>query len=164
MQRHLTPSYNPWDQRLCIAPDADIFKVVRDGKASIVTGQIECFTAGGLRLVSGEEIAADVIVTATGLQLKVLGGATLTVDGTVVDMAKCIVYRGAMFSGVPNLAVAFGYTNASWTLKCELVARYVCRLLNAMAARKLDVCVPVNEDPQLPTQVFLDLIPFLIHK
>ena len=157
VQRHLAPSYKPWDQRLCIAPDADIFKAVRGGKASIVTGQIECFTAAGLRLVSGEEIAADVIVTATGLQLKVLGGATLTVDGTVVDMAKCIVYRGAMFSGVPNMAVASGYTNASWTLKCELVARYVCRLLNEMAVRKLDVCVPVNEDADLPTQAFLDL-------
>ena len=157
VQRHLAPSYKPWDQRLCIAPDADIFKAVRSGKASIVTGQIECFTPTGIRLVSGEEIAADVIVTATGLELQVLGGATLSVDGVPVDLARSIVYRGAMYSGVPNLAVASGYTNASWTLKCELVARYVCRLLNEMAAHKLDVCVPVNEDPQLPTQAFLDL-------
>ena len=157
VQRHLAPRYNPWDQRLCIAPDADIFRAVRSGKADIVTGQIECFTPTGLRLSSGEEIAADVIVTATGLELKVLGGAALSVDGAAVDLSKAVVYRGAMFSGVPNLAVAFGYTNASWTLKCELVARYVCRLLNEMEARQLDACVPVNDDAQLPTQPFLDL-------
>jgi len=157
VERHLAPSYKPWDQRLCIAPDADIFKAVRDGKADIVTGHIECFTPGGIRLTSGEEIAADVIVTATGLQLKVLGGVSLSVDGAAVDMSESIVYRGALFSGVPNLALASGYTNASWTLKCELVARYVCRLLNDMEARKLDVCMPVNDDPQLPTQAFIDL-------
>lgn len=157
VQRHLAPRYNPWDQRLCIAPDADIFRAVREGKADIVTGQIECFTPAGIRLTSGEEIAADLIVTATGLELKVLGGATLTMDGAAVDLSKSVVYRGAMFSGVPNLAVASGYTNASWTLKCELVARYVCRLLNEMQAHKLDTCVPVNDDPHLPTQPFLDL-------
>ncbi|MDI1238056.1 MAG: NAD(P)/FAD-dependent oxidoreductase [Polaromonas sp.] len=157
VQRHLSPRYNPWDQRLCIAPDADIFRAVREGKADIVTGQIECFTPAGLRLTTGEEIEADVIVTATGLELKVLGGATLTVDGAAVDLAQCVAYRGAMFSGVPNLAVAFGYTNASWTLKCELVARYVCRLLNEMERRQLDKCVPVNNDARLPTQAFLDL-------
>ncbi|MDP1954229.1 MAG: NAD(P)/FAD-dependent oxidoreductase [Polaromonas sp.] len=157
VQRHLAPSYQPWDQRLCIAPDADLFRAVREGKAAIVTGQIECFTPTGIRLASGQEIAADVIVTATGLELKVLGGAALSVDGVAVDFSKTVIYRGAMFSGVPNMAVASGYTNASWTLKCELVARYVCRLLNEMQAHQLDVCVPVNDDPQLPTQAFLDL-------
>ncbi|MBI2769404.1 MAG: NAD(P)/FAD-dependent oxidoreductase [Burkholderiales bacterium] len=157
VDRHLAPTYKPWDQRLCIAPDGDIFQAVRAGKASIVTGQIECFTPGGIRLTSGQEMEADVIVTATGLQLKVLGGAALTLDGVPADLSKSIVYRGAMYSGVPNLAVASGYTNASWTLKCELVARYVCRLLNEMQARKLDICTPVNDDPALPTQPFLDL-------
>ncbi len=157
VERHLSPSYKPWDQRLCIAPDADIFRAIRAGKADIVTGQIDCFTPGGIRLTSGEEIAADMIVTATGLKLKVLAGASLTLDGMPVDLSRAIVYRGSMYSGVPNLAVASGYTNASWTLKCELVARYVCRLLNEMQAQKLDMCVAVNEDTNLPTEPFLNL-------
>ena len=155
--RHLAPGYDPWDQRLCIAPDADFFRAIRAGKADIVTGQIECFTPGGIRLASGQEIAADLIVTATGLRLKLLGGASLTVDGAALDLRATLVYRGALYSGVPNLAVAAGYTNASWTLKCELVARYVCRLLNEMEVRKVDVCVPVNDDPELPTQPLLGL-------
>lgn len=157
VQLHLAPAYQPWDQRLCVAPDADIFKAIKSGRASIVTGAVDRFTRGGVRLATGEEIAADVIVTATGLQLKVLGGAALTVDGAPVDMARCVVYRGAMYSGIPNLALASGYTNASWTLKCELVARYVCRVLNEMRARQLDICMPVSPDTPLPTQPFLDL-------
>lgn len=157
VQRHLAPRYNPWDQRLCIAPDADFFRAIRAGRARIATGEIAGFTPGGIRLASGEEIAADIVVTATGLQLQMLGGAALTVDGAVVDLSQAIVYRGAMFSGVPNLALASGYTNASWTLKCELVARYVCRLLREMDARGADICVPVNDDAGLPTQVSIGL-------
>jgi len=157
VQRHLSPRYDPWDQRLCIAPDADFFRAIRAGRADIVTGEIAGFTPDGIRLASGEVIAADLVVTATGLQLKMLGGAALTVDGVPVDLSKAIVYRGAMFSGVPNLAVASGYTNASWTLKCELVARYVCRVLQAMEARGAEICMPVNDDPQLPTQASIGL-------
>jgi monooxygenase len=141
VQRHLSPSYQPWDQRLCIAPDADLFKALRSGKAAIVTDSIERFTPRGLRLASGEEQPADIIVTATGLRLKLLGGARISIDGEPVDLSKSLVYRGAMYSGVPNMAVASGYTNASWTLKCELVARHVCRLLTYMRSRGLDACV-----------------------
>lgn len=144
VERHLKPSYNPWDQRLCIAPDADLFRAIRSGRASIVTGGIERFTAGGIRLASGEELPADVIVTATGLKLKVVGGAKLTVDGKPVDLSQTFSYRGMMVSGVPNLAAASGYTNASWTLKCELIARYVCRLLNHMEREGHDICMPAQ--------------------
>ena len=156
-RKHLTPRYDPWDQRLCIAPDADIFKVLRSGQASIVTDEIERFTPQGLRLASGAELQADVIVTATGLQLKMSGGAQLTVDGRPVDPSRCLTYKGMMYSGVPNLAAALGYTNASWTLKAELIARYTCRLLNHMRDRRLDVCVPWHEDTGEPTEPAINL-------
>lgn len=155
--RHLSPRYDPWDQRMCIAPDGDMFRALRSGKASIATGEIDRFTPGGVRLASGEEIEADVVVTATGLKLKVLGGAVLRVDGRLVDTAQATVYRGVMYSGVPNFAVTFGYTNASWTLKCELISRYVCRLLNRMAERGEQFCVPVHEGGADDAQPFLDL-------
>ncbi len=158
LQRHLSPHYAPWDQRLCIAPDADIFQAIRSGKASIVTDTIERFTPTGIRLVSGEELPADVIVTATGLRLKVMGGTALRLDGRAVDLSQAMVYRGTMFSGVPNLALASGYTNASWTLKCELVARYVCRLLEHMRSRGLDTCMPVAGDAaRADAPPFIDL-------
>jgi cation diffusion facilitator CzcD-associated flavoprotein CzcO len=158
VERHLSPSYKPWDQRLCIAPDADIFHTIRSGKASIVTDTIERFTPGGIRLASGEELDADLIVTATGLRLKLLGGAQLSVDGVPADASKSLVYRGMMYSGVPNMAVATGYTNASWTLKCELIARYVCRLLAHMQARGLDTVVPVADaNAMATTQPFVNL-------
>jgi monooxygenase len=157
VDRHLAPRYKPWDQRMCVAPDADLFRAIRAGRACIVTGEIDRFTPTGIRLRCGEEIAADIVVTATGLKMKLLGGAPLTVDGRPVDLAQAVVYRGSMYSGVPNLAVASGYTNASWTLKCELVARYVCRLLNRLDAQGLDVCVPVNDDKTLSTLPFIDL-------
>ncbi|MDB5947892.1 MAG: NAD(P)/FAD-dependent oxidoreductase, partial [Ramlibacter sp.] len=158
VDRHLSPSYQPWDQRLCIAPDADLFQALRAGKASIVTDTIDRFTPGGIRLASGAELPADIIVTATGLQLKLLGGAQLRVDGVPVELSTAVVYRGVMYSGVPNMAVASGYTNASWTLKCELVARYVCRLLNHMEARGLDSVVPVaDRDATAGAEPFLNL-------
>lgn len=158
VDRHLSPSYNPWEQRLCIAPDADIFKAIRSGRASVVTDTIERFTPSGIRLASGRELPADVIVTATGLQLKMLGGARVSIDGAPVDAARSLVYRGIMYSGVPNMALATGYTNASWTLKCELAARYVCRLLNHMQARGLDSVVPVADaDAMASTLPFLNL-------
>ena len=158
VDRHLSPAYNPWEQRLCIAPDADIFKAINAGKASIVTDTIERFTPRGIRLASGTELPADIVVSATGLKLKFAGGVKIAIDGRAVDGAQSLAYRGVMYSGVPNLAVATGYTNASWTLKCELAARYVCRLLNHMQAKGLDSVVPVADaDAMASTQPFLNL-------
>jgi monooxygenase len=157
IDRHLTPSYDPWDQRLCLVPDDDLFDVLRDGRAGIVTDQIERFTPTGLQLLSGEEIAADVVVTATGLNLKVMGGATLSVDGEVVEPGKRLLYKGAMLEGVPNFAFAVGYTNASWTLKCDLTSQFVSRLLNHMAARRLDSAVPVAPADASADEPILDL-------
>src|SRR3954464_1044070 len=134
IDRHLTPTYEPWDQRLCVAPGGDLFDAVRSGTAEIVTDRIERFTRDGLKLESGGFLPADVVVTATGLSLLPIGGITLTVDGRDVDLADTVAYKGMMLSGVPNFALTIGYTNASWTLKADLVARYVCRLLNHLAA------------------------------
>jgi cation diffusion facilitator CzcD-associated flavoprotein CzcO len=153
----LQPPYAPWDQRLCIAPDADIFHALRSGTAAIVTGTIASFTPGGLRLASGQELAADVIVTATGLRLQLFGGAQLTVDGRPVDVAGGLSYKGMMLSGVPNLAMAMGYTNASWTLKCELIARQVCRILKHLRHHRLDMCIPVDDGSAGETRPALDL-------
>ena len=139
---HFTPRYDPWDQRLCIAPDADFFRAIRSGTASVVTDEIETFTPTGLRLRSGRTLEADLLVTATGLTLRLAGGMRLEVDGAPVDLGRCLLYKGMMLSDVPNAACAIGYTNASWTLKCELTSAYVCRLLNHMAARGYDWCVP----------------------
>lgn len=153
--RHFTPRYNPWDERLCLAPDADLFTAIRDGKVSVVTDQIETFTPTGLRLRSGEELAADVIVTATGLNLKLMSGIQLVVDGAPVDLGKTMSYKGMMYSDIPNLASAFGYTNASWTLKCELISQYVCRLLRYMEQRGYVQCtarkhdLSITEEPAL---------------
>ena len=130
--KHFTPRYNPWDQRLCLVPDGDLFQAIKAGHASMVTGQIECFTEKGIRLQSGEELQADIVVTATGLVLQAFGGADLEVDGQRVDLSKTLAYKGVMLSGVPNLASVFGYVNASWTLKADLICAYVCRLLNLM--------------------------------
>ena len=132
----------PWDQRVCLAPNGDLFKAIRAGRASIVTDEIERFTPTGLKLKSGQQLDADVIVTATGLKVKMLGGARVTVDGRTVNLPDTVSYKGMMYSDVPNLASSFGYTNASWTLKAELIARYVCRLLNHMRANGYDTCVP----------------------
>jgi cation diffusion facilitator CzcD-associated flavoprotein CzcO len=129
---HFTPRYNPWTQRLCLVPDGDLFKAIRAGRASVATGQIERFTEKGIRLQSGEELEADIVVTATGLVLQAFGGADVEVDGHRVDLSKTLAYKGVMVSGVPNLASVFGYINASWTLKADLICSYVCRLLNLM--------------------------------
>jgi cation diffusion facilitator CzcD-associated flavoprotein CzcO len=152
---HFTPRYNPWDQRLCLVPDSDLFLALKSGRAEVVTDRIETFTETGLRLASGQELPADIVVTATGLKLQLLGGIGLTVDGTRVDLSKSLSYKGMMYSDVPNLATAFGYTNASWTLKCDLTCGYVCRLLNYMAARGYDQCRPAR-DPQVIEAPFLE--------
>jgi monooxygenase len=156
VERHLSPSYNPWDQRLCLIPDGDLFEGVKAGKVTIVTDSIERFTAGGLRLASGEELEADIVVTATGLVVRLLGGMALTVDGTPVNPAERLSYKGMMLSDIPNLALSFGYTNASWTLKCDLTSRYVCRLLRHMDRRGLDICVPRLPPGPVERQPFLD--------
>jgi len=152
---HFTPSYNPWDQRLCLVPDADLFAAIRDGRAEVVTDRIERFTPQGLRLQSGRDLPADLVVTATGLEVQLMGGVPVTVDGQAVDWSDRLTYKGMMFSGVPNFAMAFGYTNASWTLKADLTARYVARLLRAMAKRGMRQVTPQPSAP-VETQPFLD--------
>jgi cation diffusion facilitator CzcD-associated flavoprotein CzcO len=153
---HFTPRYNPWEQRLCLVPDADLFKAIRSKKASVVTDQIETFTEKGLKLKSGTELEADLIVTATGLNLEVLSGIQITIDGNRTDPAKLFTYKGLMYSGVPNLASSFGYTNASWTLKCDLTCEYVCRLLNYMNKRGYAQCVPRFRDPSITAEPWID--------
>ena len=153
---HFTPPYDPWDQRFCLVPDGDLFRAIRSGRADVVTGQIETFTPTGVRLTSGEELEADVVVTATGLQLQALGGVRLVVDGREVDLHATVAYKGAMFSGVPNLAAVFGYTNASWTLRADLVCDWVCRLLLRMRATGTDRVVAEWSGP-LPDRPFLEL-------
>lgn len=152
---HFTPRYNPWDQRLCLVPDSDLFAAIRSGKVSMVTDQIETFTEQGIRLCSGQELPADIIVTATGLVLKLLSGVQFVVDGVPMDVAKTLTYKGMMFSDIPNLAAAIGYTNASWTLKCELTSRYVCRLLSYMDQHGYRQCTPRNHDPSVTEEPLL---------
>jgi monooxygenase len=154
---HFKPRYNPWDQRLCLVPDGDLFQVLSEGRASIVTDTIDRFTEGGIRLASGEELEADVIITATGLNMLALGGVTFAVDGRPVKLSETVGYKGMMFSGIPNLATAVGYTNASWTLKCDLTCEYVCRMLNYMHDKGYRVVVPKWADPSMPTVPFIDL-------
>ena len=154
--KHFTPPYNPWDQRLCIAPDADIFRAMREGRVSVVTDSIDMFTETGLRLKSGQQLNADIIITATGLVLKLISGMQLMVDDVAVDLSKTLVYKGMMFSDVPNLAFAIGYTNASWTLKCDLTSEYVCRLLNYMDQNNYPVCTPRVNDPDIEEEPVID--------
>ncbi len=154
--KHFTPPYNPWDQRLCLVPDSDLFRTIREGSASVVTDHIETFTETGLRLKSGDHLEADIIVTATGLVLKLMSGLQLVVDGAPVVLSKTMAYKGMMYSDVPNLASAFGYTNASWTLKCDLTAEYVCRLLNHMDRHGYAQCTPRANDPSVEDEPILD--------
>jgi len=140
---HFNPRYQPWDQRLCMVPDADLFDAIKAGRVEVVTDHIDRYTETGLALRSGRQLDADVVVTATGLRLLFLGGLRLTVDGQAIDPASTRAYKGAMLSGVPNLAMAIGYVNASWTLKCELIVGWVCRLLEHMDRHGLKSCVPV---------------------
>jgi monooxygenase len=157
VEKHFTPSYNPWDQRLCLVPDSDLFQSIRTGRASVVTDQISAFTDSGIQLASGEHLEADIIITATGLKLKMLGGVEIRVEGKRIALPDLMTYKGMMFSGVPNLASAFGYTNASWTLKAELTSKYVCRLLNHMDAHGQDWCAPQLNDPEVKEEPGLPL-------
>ena len=154
---HFTPTYYPWDQRLCLVPDGDMFKAIREGRASVVTDHIDCFTGNGLRLKSGKELQADIIVTATGLELQFLSDVVFTVDGEVLEPGRALSYKGMMVSGVPNMALSAGYTNASWTLKCDLTCDYVCRLLNYMDRHGYRICTPVNRDPNLEVEAYMSL-------
>ena len=155
VETHFTPRYNPWDQRLCLVPDADMFEAISDGRASIVTGTIDRFTPKGIRLASGEEVEADIVVTATGLKLQLLSDIEFVLDGVVRPLAGTLSYKAMMFGDVPNLSYTFGYTNASWTLKADLTAAYLCRLLRHMEEKGFDIAVP-RTDPGIETLPFLD--------
>jgi cation diffusion facilitator CzcD-associated flavoprotein CzcO len=154
---HFNPSYQPWDQRLCFVPDGDLFRALRKGQAEIVTDTIDTFTETGIKLSSGAELAADIIITATGLNLELLGGATLSVDGVELDSADRVFYKSAMLSDLPNLAVTFGYTNASWTLKADLISTYVARLLTYMHQRGYDEVLPVAPPADEQRRPFIPL-------
>lgn len=155
VKKHFTPSYNPWDQRMCLVPEGDLFQAIKNGSVSVVTDHIETFDETGIRLQSGERVDADLVVTATGLNLQLLGGVDVIVDGEKVNFADTLTYKGMMFSDVPNLAMSIGYTNASWTLKCDLTCEYVARLLNHMDQKGYDEVCPrigskdVELDPML---------------
>ncbi|MFT4086670.1 MAG: NAD(P)/FAD-dependent oxidoreductase [Gordonia sp. (in: high G+C Gram-positive bacteria)] len=152
---NFNPPYNPWDQRLCVVPDGDMFKSIRRGDASIVTGRIKTFTKTGILLESGEELEADIIVTATGLNLQLFGGLELSRDGAPIDPTKSVAYRGVMLSGVPNFAFAVGYTNSSWTLKVDMLCQYFTRILSHMDANGYGA-VEVEPDPSMDTRPMLD--------
>ena len=156
VEKHFTPTYNPWDQRLCLVPDADMFNAISSGRASVVTDHIDTFTEKGILLKSGKELEADVIVTATGLQVQMLGGISVSVDGKPVEWGKTFTYKGLMFSGIPNLANIFGYTNASWTLRADLVCEWVTRLLNRMDEKGAQIAVPQLTDRNMKADPWLD--------
>jgi monooxygenase len=156
IDKHFKPKYNPWDQRMCLVPNGDLFKVIRDGDATVVTDTIERFTEDGIKLDSGEQLEADVIVTATGLNLLFLGGMELVVDGEPVNIAEKMAYKGMMLSGVPNCAFTVGYTNASWTLKADLTSEYVCRVLAHMDSHGYHKSVPELSDPSVEEMPLLD--------
>jgi monooxygenase len=153
---NFSPRYNPWDQRMCMVPDGDLFKAISDGRADVVTDTISAFTPGGVRLSSGSELPADIVVTATGLELQLAGGAAMTVDGEAVSPGDTYVYRGCMLSGVPNFAMCVGYTNASWTLRADLSSKYVCRVLRHMDSHGYRIAVPVH-DGEVEARPLLDL-------
>ncbi|GIV32835.1 MAG: flavin-binding family monooxygenase [Chitinophagales bacterium] len=154
--RHFDPPYNPWDQRLCVVPDSDMFAAIREGKVDMVTDHIDRFTEKGIQLRSGHTLEADIIISATGLKIQMLGGMTLHLNGQLCNPANLHCYRGVMFSDLPNFAIAVGYTNASWTLKCDLNCRFVARLLNYMDKKRYAVCVP-RYDPSIPDEPLIDL-------
>jgi len=156
VEKHLTPNYNPWDQRLCLAPDADFFTSLHKGKGTIVTDHIERFTKNGIELKSGEKLEADIIVTATGLDLNFFGNAEIMVDNRLVKSGDLLNYKGMMFSGIPNMLSSFGYTNASWTLRCDLTSAYLCRLLKYMDKKNYDEVTPTVDADNIELDPLLD--------
>lgn len=155
VRKHFAPDYNPWDQRVCAAPDGDLFKEIRKGRVSVVTDHIDRFVPEGIKLVSGEILPADLIITATGLKVQPLGAVAISVDGAPVKFADTMVYRGAMLSGIPNMVHTFGYTNASWTLRADLIAAYICRLLRHLDRHHYDYFV-ARRDPSVGEMPFID--------
>ncbi|ALO45006.1 flavin-containing monooxygenase [Pseudohongiella spirulinae] len=158
VEKHFTPTYNPWDQRLCLVPNADLFKSIKAGKTEMVTDHIERFTEDGILLKSGRTLQADIIISATGLQMQVLGGAGFSLNGQPIDFADTWAYKGLMYSGVPNLVMTFGYINASWTLRADLTAEFFCRLINHMDALKVKSCRPMlrEQDKAMQPRPFID--------
>ncbi|MEI7717028.1 MAG: NAD(P)/FAD-dependent oxidoreductase [Mycobacterium sp.] len=157
--RHFTPTYDPWDQRLCLVPGGDLFRAIRHGQADVVTDTIDRFTPTGIRLHSGQELPADIIITATGLNLQLFGGAAVSVDGQPVDLTKAMAYKGMMLSGLPNMVYTVGYTNASWTLKADLVSEFACRLLNYMDAHDFDTVVVEHPGSDVEERPFMEFTP-----
>ena len=155
--KHFTPNYNPWDVRLCAVPNGDLFKTLRKGQGEIVTDHIDTFTETGIQLKSGQHLDADIIITATGLDLQIMGGMQVVVDGKPADVTQRMNYKGIMFEGIPNIAMVFGYTNASWTLKADISSEYVCRLLKTMDKRGMRQCTPINNDPSVIPESFMDM-------
>lgn len=158
VDKHFSPSYNPWDQRVCLVPDGDLFKMIKSGKASVETDTIARFTAKGILLNSGKELPADIIVTATGLNLVACGGIELSINGEQVDFASTYTYRGLMYSNVPNFTLTFGYVNASWTLRADIIANYICRIINHMDHKQTLRCTPRlrKQDEDMPLRPFIE--------
>ncbi len=159
VQKHFGPSYNPWDQRLCLAPNGDLFKTIRAGKADVVTDTIERFTKTGIKLTSGEELQADIIVTATGLNLQLFGGAEIKRNGVPIELNDTMAYKGMMLTHMPNMAFTIGYTNASWTLKADLVSEFVCRVLNYMDDKGFDTVEPQHPVNSVDESPLMDFTP-----
>jgi monooxygenase len=159
VEKHFGPRYNPWDERLCLAPNGDLFRTIRDGKADVVTDTIDRFTATGIKLTSGEQIDADIIVTATGLNLRLFGGAEILRNGKPVDLTTMMAYKGMMLSGLPNMAFTIGYTNASWTLKADLVSEFTCRVLNYMDSQGYDTVVPQHPGGTVEERPLMEFTP-----
>ncbi len=159
VRKHFGPHYGPWDQRLCLVPNGDLFRAIRHGKADVVTDTIDRFTSTGIRLNSGAELPADIIVTATGLNLQLFGGATTSIDGRPVDLTTTTAYKGMMLSGLPNMVYTVGYTNASWTLKADLVSEFACRLLNYMDDNHFDTVVVEEPAADVEDRPFMDFTP-----
>lgn len=157
IEKHFTPRYNPWDQRVCAVPENDLFKAIREERAEVVTDKISSFTETGIQLESGNALEADIIVLATGLNMKYLGGASVTVDGQEIDLSSHFVYRGTMLSDLPNLGQVFGYVNSSWTLKADLISKYVCRLRNHMRRSGKRIATPRADANGMQASPFLDL-------
>jgi monooxygenase len=159
VEKHFGPRYNPWDERLCLAPNGDLFRTIREGNADVVTDTIERFTKTGIVLHSGEDLQADIIITATGLNLRLFGGAAILRNGVPVDLTGSMTYKGMMLSGLPNMAFTIGYTNASWTLKADLVSEFVCRVLNYMDANGYDTVVPQHPGDSVEERPLMDFTP-----
>ena len=159
VDKHFAPKYNPWDERVCLAPDGDFFKAIRSGKAGVVTDTIDHFTRTGIKLASGDELTADVIVTATGLNMRLFGGTQIARNGHTVDAAKSMTYKSMMLSDVPNMAFTMGYINASWNLKADLVSEFICRLLSYMDAHGYDTVVAPHPGEGVEEQPFADFAP-----